>query len=855
MAYKKRICPREEFLKGTSIRFGATKYTALRSIMKNVILQIDVSRATAASVKALVKKEFDACGSVMLSFEKEQEQSRMEFVVCRWLDWEKAHQKPGSVISRDFANKVKIAGQERTQQVHWLVDRGGALEAIQFKYKQPEYSSRGRSAATKPSGSAELLMLQRAGEAEAIRLGIDIKKKPVFGAIYYLKSRSDSAKKFVQDFEESAEQNILTHYFTASDAQLVEDNYESTAPDVTKTCAEKSDCEDCQYYDLCYTEFEKRHKMERPEVALKTIDDITLTDAQLSFISFREGECRVNAVAGSGKTTIVTLRTLGLLEEGVDPAKILMVTFSEKAKEEMSTRLQRFAAGKMLEDLNLDVKKVQVETFNSWGQHVLDDNYALLGFTQKPSLVDDISKKDIIIRLLEKHRSLPLDYRNPFMSTRSAEGAVVKLGKWIDTMKAAHVETEAEVLATLGSSVVNFSAELLDIYQEYNQELLAINAIDYEDQLRLLLKLANHGVFEKMPYEHIVVDEFQDSNPNQIDLILSIMKQNAGVQSLAVVGDEMQAIYGFRNATPDNIINFDKYFKHVTDICLEDNFRSETPIIARANAILRKESAVNKQIKCWKKSPGLAPVVMTFSKPADEIDLYVRQVDKLLKDGVRASDIAILARTRNELIKIQEAFSEAKIPTILKVPEIVGDSPYVKAIIALAHFLRDPQDLLDLALYAKSVGTDPMDLKAVEQLGVDIVTAMSTMTEAEKILAFFDLTKTHTEDYIADSFMEELREHQFHTLYQLCEYCAKYRKYEIKESHSTSREETEAVTLITVHSAKGLEWDTVLLSIKKFYTDAEERRLLYVAITRAKHRLLVTADPQQVLLLDLLMKD
>ena len=95
MAYKKRICPREDFLKGTSIRYGATKYTALRSIMKNVILQIDVSRATAASVKALVKKEFDACGSVMLSFEKEQEQSRMEFVVCRWLDWEKAHQKPG----------------------------------------------------------------------------------------------------------------------------------------------------------------------------------------------------------------------------------------------------------------------------------------------------------------------------------------------------------------------------------------------------------------------------------------------------------------------------------------------------------------------------------------------------------------------------------------------------------------------------------------------------------------------------------------------------------------------------------------------------------------------------------------
>ena len=129
MAYK-RICPREEFLKETSIRFGATKQGALRSIMKNVIMQMDVSRAAASSVKALIKKEFDTCGSVMLSFEKEQEQSRMEFVICRWLNWEKARQKAGSVISRDFSNKVKIAGQERTKRVHWLVDRGGALEAI-----------------------------------------------------------------------------------------------------------------------------------------------------------------------------------------------------------------------------------------------------------------------------------------------------------------------------------------------------------------------------------------------------------------------------------------------------------------------------------------------------------------------------------------------------------------------------------------------------------------------------------------------------------------------------------------------------------------------------------------------------
>jgi len=853
MAYKKRICPREDFLKGTSIRYGATKYTALRSIMKNVILQIDVSRATAASVKALVKKEFDTCGSVMLSFEKEQEQSRMEFVICRWLDWEKAHQKPGSVISRDFANKVKIAGQERTQRVHWLVDRGGALEAIQFKYKQPEYSSRGRSAATKPSGSAELLMLQRAGEAEAIRLGIDIKKKPVFGAIYYLKSRSDSAKKFVQDFEESAEQNILTHYFTASDAQLVEDNYESTAPDVTKTCAEKSDCEDCQYYDLCYTEFEKRHKMERPEVALKTVDDITLTDAQLSFISFREGECRVNAVAGSGKTTIVTLRTLGLLEEGVDPAKILMVTFSEKAKEEMSTRLQRFAAGKMLEDLNLDVKKVQVETFNSWGQHVLDDNYALLGFTQKPSLVDDISKKDIIIRLLEKHRSLPLDYRNPFMSTRSAEGAVVKLGKWIDTMKAAHVETEAEVLATLGSSVVNFSAELLDIYQEYNQELLAINAIDYEDQLRLLLKLANHGVFEKMPYEHIVVDEFQDSNPNQIDIIVELKKRNKGIKSLVVVGDELQAIYGFRNASPENLVSFGSYFPNMVDIDMTANFRSQAPIIQMANKIIHQTAHLGKAIEAHKKNSNVQPAVMAVLNDNQEQDLFTRQVRKLIKNGTPPSSIAILCRTRAELIKQQALLDKAGIPTILKVPEIIADEAYVKAVIGLASFIQDNTDLASLALYAKSLGQDPFDAATLKASGEAVMNAISSCkTEQEKIDAFMTLIEDAREDYVADSFVEKMKRLNYTTLDQYLTYCTKYRDYGIRDTLSTAQEKTDCVTLITTHSAKGLEWDIVLLSLKRFPIDEESRRLFYVGVTRAKEKLLLTYTDKQMVLAELI---
>lgn len=852
MAYgKKRSCPREAYLKG-SLPFGATKHSALKGIMKRVIMQTDPSKTTEKDIKALVNQEFSSANATMLSFEREQEQSRMEFLLCRWLNWEKSHLSSSKILSRNFSSKIVFAGDNKTQRVHWLADRGGALEAVLFNYKQPEFSSRGRSLTTKPCGSPQLLMLQRAGEAEAARLGIDTTKKPVFGSIYYIKSRSDTAKVFTPSFEDSPEQNIISHCFTANEAKAVEDEYDKVAPDPNKTC-EESECRDCQYFSLCHAVFEKRHKMERPPVELKTIDSITLTDAQLSFISFREGECRVNAVAGSGKTTIVTLRTLGLLEEGTDPTKILMVTFSEKAKEEMALRLRSFAEGRIMEGANLDVKNVRVETFNSWGQKVLNDNYALLGFTGQPTLVDDISKKDIIIRLLEKHRSLPLDYRNPFMSTRAAEGAVVKLGKWIDTMKSAHVETENDVLEVLGVAVNSVAAELLDIYKEYNKELLAINAIDYEDQLRLLLKLADHGIFEKMPYEHIVVDEFQDSNPNQIAIILELKKRNPRVKSLVVVGDELQAIYGFRNASPENLVAFGSYFPHMVDIDLTANFRSQAPIIQLANKIIHRTAQLGKAIEAHKKNSKVQPAIINVKNDDQELSLYTRQVKKLIRDGVAPSSIAILCRTRAELIKQQQMLDKAGVPTILKVPEIIADEPFVKAVIGLASYIQDNADLASLGLYAKSLGQDPFDTATLKASGDAVMKALDACkSEQAKIDIFMEFAKDACEDYVAETLVEKMKRLNFTTISQYLAYCTKYRDYGIRDTVSTAQEQTDCVTLITTHSAKGLEWDIVLLSLKRFPIDEESQRLFYVGVTRAKEKLLVTYTDKQLLLADLI---
>lgn len=417
-------------------------------------------------------------------------------------------------------------------------------------------------------------------------------------------------------------------------------------------------------------------------------------------------------------------------------------------------------------------------------------------------------------------------------------------------MKSRHVETVSDV--ELAINETDRAADYLEIYNEYNRKLKEQNLIDYEDQLRLLLILANNGIFEKLPYKHIVIDEFQDSNPNQIAIILEMKKRNKNIRSLAVVGDELQSIYGFRNATPKNLIDFGNYFPNMVDIDLTSNFRSQKPIIDVANNIIRKTSRLGKEIRAFKNSTNVKPAILEIKDEGQEEDLYTRQVVKLIRNGTKPQDIAILCRTRAELLKIQASLEKAGIPTILKVPEVIANTPYVKAIIALASFIKDPNDYVSLALFAKSLGQDPFDKNSLEDSAKAITKAFDIPEEIGKINAFMEFTEDATEDYIAKSFIEQLKGMKFTTLDQYLDYCIKYRDYGVRDSKSTRQEETDRVTLITTHSSKGLEWDTVLLSLKKFPIDEESQRLFYVGVTRAKERLLVTYTQSQQLLADLL---
>jgi len=844
-------CPRKAFLR-EAIPASIIKAGTLRKIMKDVLLDSPFN-IREYDLNKKVDAAFEAASMKMFGFEKESECARMKALLWRYISHENG-QSHNDILSQGFSNEVTVLGKKRTISAHRLIDRGTALEVVRYLYKSPEFSYNGRTLETCPEMNPDLLVLQRTGEAEAAKLGIDTSKKPVFASYYYLKSKNDRSKQLDTYFDERRGNNIINYHFISADEAKIAALYKNAKVDVKETCSDEKSCYDCIFNDLCHTEFVKRKLEEMPTVEETPLNSIHMTKAQERFVMFENGQCRVNAVAGSGKTTIVTLRSLRLIEEGCPPEGILMITFTEKAKEEMRARLRRYAKGATLKDENIDTSKIVVETFNSFGQGLLDEYYAKLGFTKAPALVDEIIKKDIIATILESHRTLPIDYNNPFLDLPNASGAVIQIGRIIDAMKSAHVQTADDAEPLLSKDLKPRAAELLDIYKDYNAELVKRNMIDYEDQLRLILQLKPFGIFETLPYRHIVVDEFQDSDPNQIGLILEIARADKQLRSIVVVGDELQAIYGFRNANPENLINFATYFPAMIDIPLEDNFRSQTPIIAMANKILAKEARIAKVIRANRKEKGLNPVVMEVEKLEDERSLYVRQVEKLINDGTPPKDIAVMCRTKSELIGIQKALTDKGIPTMLRVPEIIGQAPYVKAIIALASFLLNHKDVMSLALYRKSLGEDPFDADALKKEAEELGKTYDALsTEEERILFFTGMIKDACEDYVAKAFADKVMMKGFHTAHDIFTFCVKYKEYNVKETISTAREDVDAVTLITVHSAKGLEWPVVLLSLRKFKPmNEEEHRLLYVAVTRAKEKLLITYPKKQGTLVSLL---
>lgn len=588
----------------------------------------------------------------------------------------------------------------------------------------------------------------------------------------------------------------------------------------------------------------------------------SLNEMQKKAVMATEGPLLVLAGAGSGKTRVLTTRIAHLiLDLGIDPSNILAITFTNKAAKEMKDRVIS-----MIGNIGYGC---QISTFHSFGLSIIRDNYEKLGMDKNFTILDS-DDSNTIIKKICKDKDLDPKIYNSKMIRGKISGAKNELMSPVEYEKYAFSDIEEKVV---------------EVYTRYEEKLRISNSLDFDDLLMMPIKLfeENPDILKKYQekFKYILIDEYQDTNKAQYILTKMI---SAKYKNICVVGDNDQSIYAFRGADYKNILNFEKDYKDALVILLEENYRSTSNILNTANSII-KNNKDRKDKKLWT-SNGEGEKVK-YHKALDEKDeasYVVDDIKKLLNSGVSRNNIAVLYRTNAQSRNIEDVLLKENIPY-----KVVGSFYFykrkeIKDLISYLKLIYNPNDDISLTRVI-NVPKRGIGLKTIENISDISILNQTSMYEAitsgkellfkntiEKIRKEEEnLSLTELIDYIldetgmrleleseksleADIRLENLEEFKTITkhfeenngIVSLGDFLEEISLVADIEEH---KDNTDVITLMTVHSAKGLEFDYVYLvgmeegifpHNNSFADNAgleEERRLCYVAITRAKKRL------------------
>ena len=591
----------------------------------------------------------------------------------------------------------------------------------------------------------------------------------------------------------------------------------------------------------------------------------TLNKQQLEAVTYTKGPMLILAGAGSGKTRVLTTKVAYLIEkEKIDPFHILAITFTNKAAKEMKQRIISLL-GRVAYD-------IQISTFHSFGLFIMKENYSLLGFKENFSIIDSDDALTIIKKIVKE-----LNYDSKIYNPKAIRNAISSSKNEL---------IDAQNYATFANS--EFSKVVEQVYVRYEKKLKMTNSLDFDDLLMLPIILFKQYplVLKKYQerFQYILIDEYQDTNEAQYILTKMLACKN---QNICVVGDSDQSIFGWRGANYRNILNFEKDYPNTLLVLLEENYRSTKMILNAANDVI-KNNKERKEKNLWtNNSEGLK---ITYHRAYDEKDeaYYVTdKIIKLLDDGTKKDQIAVLYRTNAQSRVMEEALLRENIPY-----KVVG-----------SFYFYNRKEIKDLICYLKLLynNFDDTSLKRiinVPKRGIGLKTINSLETEATingksiyevidkgKELEFKKLIEhlkglvdniplTELIDVIieATGIRQELESEKSIEaevrLENLEEFKSIAKNFEEKTGLSSladflseislvadiaeHKDESDAVTLMTMHSAKGLEFDNVFIigmeeglfphnnSLYEKSEVEEERRLCYVAITRAKKDLWLT---------------
>ena len=597
-----------------------------------------------------------------------------------------------------------------------------------------------------------------------------------------------------------------------------------------------------------------------------------LNEQQLKAVKIVSGPSLILAGAGSGKTRVLTSKIAYLISEcGILPDSILAITFTNKAAKEMKERVINY--------LGPVAYNIQISTFHSFGLLIIKQNYKELGYDENFTILDADDSLTVIKKIMKDLNIDQHDY-NPKAIKNAISSAKNEL---IDSY-------EYEKFANS-----DFTSKVFEIYKKYENKLKISNSLDFDDLLLLPIKLFRKypNILEKYQdkYQYILIDEYQDTNEAQYIMTKMISKK---YNNICVVGDESQAIYSWRGANYKNILNFEKDHKNAQTILLEENYRSTKTILNAANNVI-KNNIERKDKNLWTSNEEGDKIhyYRAFSEK-DEARYVVDKIKDLLNNGVKYKDIAVLYRTNAQSRNVEDVLLEENIPY-----KVIGSFYFynrkeIKDLIAYLKVIYNPSDDTNL-LRIINVPKRGIGLKSIEKLSqeatINNTSIYNTIKEGKELkfkelIDYFikvkeNLSLTELVDEILDKsgIKEELESEKSLEsevrLENLNEFKSITKSFEesigivslegfLNEISLVSdveeyKNNPDTVTLMTIHSAKGLEFDCVFIigmeegifphsnSFIETNGIEEERRLCYVAITRAKKNLWLVNAKRRVI--------
>ena len=590
-----------------------------------------------------------------------------------------------------------------------------------------------------------------------------------------------------------------------------------------------------------------------------------LNAAQYEAVTTTEGPVLVIAGAGSGKTRVIEFRALHLVQSGVDPESILLLTFTRRSAQEMIQRASRN---------DPRCAKIDGGTFHSFASKILRRNSRPFGLSSSFTIYDEGDAEEAIRRCCNK---IGYDQDKDFPKKnelKSVFSVCVNKDMSVD-----------DAVQKMYSDYDDWIGDIKVVQKEYTEYKRRNNCLDYDDLL-IYLKLAldNHEVRQKISsqYRYIMVDEYQDTNRVQADIVELLSKENGNVMA---VGDDAQSIYGFRGANHLNILRFPERFPGCRVIKLEENYRSTQPILDVGNAVLTNmKHKFEKRLVSGMGLTGGKPSLHQFNDMYEEADWVARRVEGLRASGVPMREIAILFRTAYAAMPLQSELIKRDIRFRLFGGRKFYETAHVRDVIAYLRIVANPIDELAwhrVLLLLPGIGTKTVErllqlISTQDNLARIIDTAITPFCTGQKhsdtLASFRDLLQSinspsvgpaqaldrviiHYEPIMKVKHKKDAsRTKELLMLRNMAKRYGSLKEFLADVSVDPDKEgpdDSEYLTLSTVHSAKGLEWGRVFLiglvdgvfpSGRSLMGDdsseiEEEQRLFYVAVTRAKDEL------------------